>query len=93
MSRTEGAAPSRSSVPQWFLVAIAVFAVAWGGNQFTPLMVMYRLNGDLDLVFVDLLLLIYALGIAPALLISGPLSDRIGRKPVMLSAPVFSIVG
>lgn len=80
-------------MPPWFLVAIAVFAVAWGGNQFTPLMVMYRLNGDLDLVFIDLLLLIYALGIAPALLISGPLSDRIGRKPVMLSAPVFSIVG
>lgn len=93
MSRTEGAAARRSSMPQWFLVAIAVFAVAWGGNQFTPLMVMYRLNGDLDLVFVDLLLFIYALGIAPALLISGPLSDRIGRKPVMLSAPVFSIVG
>ena len=83
----------RSPMPPWFLVAIAVFAVAWGGNQFTPLMVMYRLNGDLDLVFVDLLLFIYALGIAPALLISGPLSDRIGRKPVMLAAPVFSIIG
>ena len=77
----------------WFLVAVAVFAVAWGGNQFTPLMVMYRLGGELDLVFVDLLLFIYALGIAPALLISGPLSDRIGRKPVMLAAPVFSIIG
>ena len=83
----------RSPMPPWFLVAIAVFAVAWGGNQFTPLMVMYRLNGDLDLVFVDLLLFIYALGIAPALLISGPLSDRIGRKPVMLASPVFSIIG
>ena len=80
-------------MPPWFLVAVAVFAVAWGGNQFTPLMVMYRLGGELDLVFVDLLLFIYALGIAPALLISGPLSDRIGRKPVMLAAPVFSIIG
>ena len=57
-------------MPPWFLVAVAVFAVAWGGNQFTPLMVMYRLGGELDLVFVDLLLFIYALGIAPALLIS-----------------------
>lgn len=93
MSSTEGAAARRNPLPPWLLVAIAVFAVAWGGNQFTPLMVMYRLNGDLDLVFVDLLLFIYALGIAPALLISGPLSDRIGRKPVMLAAPVFSIVG
>ncbi|MDY0113743.1 MAG: MFS transporter [Corynebacterium sp.] len=93
MPRHEGAAARRSPMPPWFLVAVAVFAVAWGGNQFTPLMVMYRLGGELDLVFVDLLLFIYALGIAPALLISGPLSDRIGRKPVMLAAPVFSIIG
>ncbi len=77
----------------WLFSAIAVFAVAWGGNQFTPLMVMYRLNEDLAPVFVDLLLFIYALGIAPALLISGPLSDRIGRKPVMMAAPVLSILG
>lgn len=93
MPRHEGAAARRSPLPPWFLVAVAVFAVAWGGNQFTPLMVMYRLGGELDLVFVDLLLFIYALGIAPALLISGPLSDRIGRKPVMLAAPVLSIIG
>lgn len=93
MSTTDSKTRSKSAVPFWFLVAVAVFAVAWGGNQFTPLMVMYRLNGELDLVFVDLLLLVYALGIAPALLISGPLSDRIGRKPVMMAAPFFSIVG
>ncbi|ALA66568.1 MFS transporter [Corynebacterium lactis] len=77
----------------WLFSTIAVFAVAWGGNQFTPLMVMYRLNRDLPPVFVDLLLFVYALGIAPALLISGPLSDRIGRKPVMLAAPFLSIIG
>lgn len=88
-ARTAGSA----GVPLWLLVAFAVFAVAWGGNQFTPLMVMYRLEGQLDLVFVDMLLFVYALGIAPALLISGPLSDRIGRKPVMMTAPLFSILG
>lgn len=88
-----GTAGSAAGVPMWLLVAFAVFAVAWGGNQFTPLMVMYRLEGQLDLVFVDMLLFVYAIGIAPALLISGPLSDRIGRKPVMMTAPLFSILG
>lgn len=84
---------SKRGMPMWFLSAIAVFAVAWGGNEFTPLMVMYRENADLAPVFIDVLLLVYALGIAPALLISGPISDRIGRKPVMLTAPILSIVG
>lgn len=83
----------RNPVPPWFLAATAVFAIAWGGNQFTPLMVMYRLNGELDLVFVDLMLIVYALGIAPALLLSGPLSDRVGRKPVMFAGPLFAIAG
>nr|WP_120490921.1 MFS transporter [Corynebacterium lactis] len=83
----------RGNTRFWLFSALAVFAVAWGGNQFTPLMVMYRLNRDLAPVFVDLLLFVYALGIAPALLISGPVSDRIGRKPVMLVAPFLSILG
>lgn len=84
---------SKRGTPLWLLSAIAVFAVAWGGNEFTPLMVMYRLEANLAPVFIDLLLLVYALGIAPALLISGPLSDRIGRKPVMMVAPLLSILG
>lgn len=88
-----GRAEANKGTPLWLLAAIAVFAVAWGGNEFTPLMVMYRENADLAPVFIDLLLLVYALGIAPALLISGPISDRIGRKPVMLAAPVLSILG
>lgn len=83
----------KRGAPLWLLAAIAVFAVAWGGNEFTPLMVMYRLGNHLAPVFIDLLLLVYALGIAPALLVSGPVSDRIGRKPVMLAAPLLSILG
>ncbi len=88
-----GAAAGGSNARAWFLAALTVFAIAWGGNQFTPLMVMYRLEGQLDLVFVDVLLFIYALGIAPALLLSGPISDRRGRKPVMMVAPFVSIAG
>jgi hypothetical protein len=30
----------------WLAVAATMFAVAWGGNEFTPLLVMYRNSGE-----------------------------------------------
>ncbi|MGC5248920.1 MFS transporter [Gordonia sp. DT219] len=77
----------------WPAVALAVFATAWGGNEFTPLLVMYRQSGGFSAVAVDALLFLYVLGIVPALLIGGPLSDRFGRRPLMLPAPVLAAVG
>ncbi|MDR0482197.1 MAG: MFS transporter [Cellulomonadaceae bacterium] len=67
-------------------------AVAWGGNEFTPLLVMYRADG-LGAVTVDGLLAAYVVGIVPALLLGGPLSDRYGRRPLMLPAAPISAVG
>ncbi|MCH5641654.1 MFS transporter [Gordonia sp. ABSL49_1] len=83
----------RISTLGWPAVALAVFATAWGGNEFTPLLVMYRQSGDMSAVTVDALLFAYVLGIVPALLIGGPLSDRLGRRPLMLPAPVFAALG
>ncbi|GAA1482585.1 MFS transporter [Gordonia sinesedis] len=77
----------------WAAVALAVFASAWGGNEFTPLLVMYRSNPDFSPVMVDALLFTYVLGIVPALLIGGPLSDRLGRRPLMLPAPLVAAAG
>ncbi|MDG4665418.1 MFS transporter [Mycobacterium sp. 236(2023)] len=74
-------------------VAAATFAIAWGGNEFTPLLVMYRAQEGFSALTVDLLLFAYVLGIVPALLIGGPLSDRFGRRPLMLPAPVLAAVG
>lgn len=76
----------------WMLVAATLFAIAWGGNEFTPLLVMYR-NEGMDPVVVDSLLFAYVLGIVPGLAVSGPLSDRIGRRPVTLPAPWIGILG
>ncbi|MFD4470103.1 MFS transporter [Rhodococcus sp. NPDC058505] len=70
-----------------------MFAVAWGGNEFTPLLVMYRLDHGYSPVVVDVFLFAYVLGIVPALLIGGPLSDRLGRRPIMLPAPFVAAVG
>ncbi len=81
------------SARHWLAVASATFAIAWGGNEFTPLLVMYRAHGGFSAVTVDLLLFAYVLGIVPALLVGGPLSDRFGRRPLMLPAPVLAAVG
>ncbi len=85
--------PSRSRIAPWALVSAAMFAVAWGGNEFTPLLVMYRLDHGFSPVVVDAFLFAYVLGIVPALLLGGPLSDRLGRRPVMLPAPVIAAAG
>ncbi|MGB3304336.1 MFS transporter [Gordonia sp. (in: high G+C Gram-positive bacteria)] len=77
----------------WAAVSLAVFTAAWGGNEFTPLLVMYRTVSHMSPVAVDVLLFLYVLGIVPALLIGGPLSDRFGRRPLMLPSPVIAAIG
>ncbi|MFW0789403.1 MFS transporter [Gordonia sp. CPCC 205333] len=77
----------------WAAVAAALFASAWGGNEFTPLLVMYRQTSNMSAVVVDALLFTYVLGIIPTLLIAGPLSDRVGRKKLMMLAPIAAALG
>ena len=77
----------------WFRVALGLFAVAWGGNQFTPLLVMYRELDGMSATTVYLLLGVYVLGIAPGLLIGGPASDKYGRRALMLPAPFLAAGG
>lgn len=87
------ATSGRRWIPPWMLVAAAMFAVAWGGNQFTPLLVMYRLDHGFSPVVVDAFLFAYVFGIVPALLVGGPLSDRLGRRALMLPAPFVAAGG
>lgn len=74
----------------WLGIALAVFTVAWGGNHYTPLLVLYREQGFFGPVFIDLMLVTYAAGVALGLLAAGPASDRYGRKVVMLPTPAFA---
>ena len=77
----------------WLAVALSIFTVAWGGNEFTPLLVFYRGEGVFSDLFIDLLLVFYAIGVAVGLLAAGPLSDRYGRRAVMLPAPLLAMIG
>ncbi|ART20949.1 MFS transporter [Corynebacterium striatum] len=94
----EAPAQKEKSLPlvnkhSWFPVAGTMVAVAWGGNEFTPLLVMYRETSNFSQVTVNGLLAAYVLGIIPALLVCGPLSDLIGRKPTLVPAAPLSLMG
>lgn len=92
---TVSPAPGRVEpvTPRWTGVGAALFAVAWGGNQFTPLLTMYRQHSGFSDQAVTILLAAYVLGIVPALLVGGPLSDRYGRRPLMYPAPLIAAAG
>lgn len=72
------------------MVAAAMFCCAWAGNQFTPLLLMYRQLAGYSSVTVDAFFGAYVLGLAPGLLVGGPLSDRYGRRPVMWGGTALS---
>jgi MFS family permease len=84
---------ARTEPSRWWLVAAAMFSCAWAGNQFTPLLIMYRQLGGYSSVTVDAFLGAYVVGLAPGLLIGGPLSDRHGRGPVMWAGTALAAVG
>lgn len=90
---TPGAGTTTVGTRTWLRVGALMCAVAWGGNEFTPLLVMYREVSHLSALTVNVLLAAYVLGIVPALLVGGPLSDRYGRRPLLLPAAPLGIVG
>jgi MFS family permease len=64
-------------------IAFAMFAVGWGANQFSPMLIVYRHELSLTAGEVAGLFLVYALTLIPGLLIGGPASDRLGRRAVV----------
>jgi predicted MFS family arabinose efflux permease len=74
---------SRRSPHAWLRIAFAMFAVGWGANQFSPMLIVYRHELRLTAGEVAGLFLVYALTLIPGLLIGGPVSDRFGRRPVV----------
>jgi predicted MFS family arabinose efflux permease len=76
----------------WLGAGAALAAVGWGANQFVPLIVLYSRRLGLSPAVVDAMFGLYALGLVPALLAGGRLSDRIGRRRVVLPALLVSFL-
>lgn len=83
----------RTTTRDWLAAALAVTAVGWGAQQFTPLLLLYRAELHLSATTVQAAFALYALGLIPGLLFGGPVSDRIGRRAVMLPTLLVSIAG
>ncbi len=73
-------------------VAFGLFAIAYGTNVSTPFLVTYRERLDLTVWQSQTIFTVYVVGILATLLVAGPLSDRIGRRAVVLPAGLLSIV-
>ena len=76
----------------WLRVAFAMFAVGWGANQFSPMLIVYRQALGLGAAAIAGLFGIYAATLIPGLLAGGPLSDRFGRRACVLPFAALSPV-
>jgi MFS family permease len=70
----------------------ALFGVGWGANQFAPLLLVYHSDLGVGEATLEAMFGVYAIGLIPGLLIGGPLSDRIGRRAVVLPAAALSVL-
>ena len=76
----------------WVRVAVVMFAVGWGANQFSPMLIVYRHALGLNPGEIAGLFAIYAATLIPGLLVGGPLSDRFGRRACVLPFAALSPV-
>ena len=76
----------------WVPTALAVFAVGWGANQFSPLLSLYRTDQGLSQSDVTAMFSVYIVGLLPALLVAGRWSDRNGRRVLMRPVLILSLV-
>ena len=74
-------------------LAAGLFAVAWGTNVSTPLILRYQDRLDLSNSGAVAIFTVYVLGILLALLFAGRLSDRLGRRPLVLPCTALSAIG
>jgi predicted MFS family arabinose efflux permease len=81
-----------SAPAAWVRVALVMFAVGWGANQFSPMLIVYRHSLGLGPGEIAGLFAIYAATLIPGLLAGGPLSDRFGRRACVLPFAALSPV-
>jgi MFS family permease len=86
--------PTRpSSARAWWGAGLAVAAVGWGAQQFAPLLLLYQAHLGLSTTVVQATFGVYVFGLIPGLLLGGPVSDRYGRRRVLVPTLVASLLG
>jgi hypothetical protein len=85
-------APTMNDARDERRLTLALFAVAWGANQFTPLLLVYRARFGFGPAVLGALWGCYAVGLVPGLLLGGAASDARGRRPVVVPFFFLSLV-
>lgn len=75
----------------WIIVFGILFVCAWSGNQFSPMLLLYKNVDHYSASMVTLFLGVYVVGLAPAFVLAGALSDHFGRRPPMLCAVLSGV--
>ncbi|MEE9415928.1 MAG: MFS transporter [Acidimicrobiales bacterium] len=73
-------------------LALALFTVGWGTNVSTPFLTLYADRLDLGESATVAIFVVYVVGILGALLVAGPLSDRYGRRVLVIPFVALSAV-
>ncbi|QKT08677.1 MFS transporter [Gordonia sp. X0973] len=94
--RTETDRTDRTTHPQWwaypFLLSLLALALGCSGLP-SPLYPRYAQEWHLSPLTITMIFAVYAIGALIAALTVGPISDSLGRKPVLVAALVSILVG
>ncbi len=75
------------------VVLVVLFVAGWATNHFAALIPVLRVTEHLSATVLAGAFGVYALGLLPGLLGGGALSDRVGRRPVVLTGSVVAAGG
>lgn len=83
-------APARPALPA---ILMLLFATGWAANHFTAMLPVLAQTEGLSRTALDGAFGIYAVGLLPGLLGGGTLSDRWGRRPLLLTGAAVAGLG
>lgn len=70
----------------------ALLIMTLGANLPAPLFPLYQVHFELNSLEITILYAIYAMALIPSLLLIGPLSDQVGRRPIVVSMMVLGVI-
>ena len=76
----------------WFLVTLLVLLLA-ASSVASPLYPLYQERFGVSSLSVTIIFALYALALLLALVITGRLSDRVGRRPLVVAALIVQVAG